>query len=268
MGLGSLLLALTMVTVTWSDLATFQRHLDGQGSQPASRQAFMEQYRWFHNRAPHNQVQEGRGSRAKRWWKAMMGRGLLDIYARRLMDNKLDKLEVGFCEGAPQTGSIDLASVSPFPVAIAQGASVALTSQFTLRKEIPEGVTVTLNIKKKEPWWAPNIHIPCIDVEGMKIGSCTYPLSWLLARAAPHLPPHILPDGQACKLPLLPGVYGGPDPVMLGPIRHLPPLIAQLIPSGEYDAKVELHTREGALLTCLYSRVKLTGTRWNGKTDQ
>jgi len=64
---------------------------------------------------------------------------------------------------------------------------------------------------------------------------------------------------QACKLPLLPGVYGGPDPVVLGPIRHLPPLIAQLIPSGEYDAKVQLHTREGALLTCVYSRVTHLG---------
>ena len=75
-----------------------------------------------------------------------------------------------------------------------------------LGNQIPEGATVVVDIQKvitgrkigsrgnndsprfnngilpskiffqKEPWWLPNIHIPCIEVEGIKVGSWFVPV--------------------------------------------------------------------------------------------
>merc|ERR1712032_1513275 len=82
-----------------------------------------------------------------------------------------------------------MGSVSLFPVKIATGASVKVKAQFTLSEKILGGATVILDIQRKEPWWLPNIHVPCIEVEGIKVGSCEYPVSWLLERGARYLCP-------------------------------------------------------------------------------
>merc|ERR1712107_94445 len=61
---------------------------------------------------------------------------------------------------------------------------------------------------------------PCLDIEGLSLGSCTYDGDHLLEEAATAgICPTYFPEGQACALPLNPGVYGGGDPLVLGPIE-------------------------------------------------
>merc|ERR1719500_2694602 len=112
-----------------------------------------------------------------------------------------DAIEYGFCDGSPEPASIDNISVEPFPIMVTNGASV------TLAGIIP-------------------IKIPCLEIEGLHIGSCTYDGDTLLAEAETvGICPTYFPEGQACALPLGPGVYGGGDPLVLGPIESIPDIL-------------------------------------------
>jgi len=247
--------AFTFSSLALADLGIFQSILKSSDSSLSTRALFITQYRNFENAARSSLKAEHKSRKWRRW---LLHKQLEADWKRRSV-KKVNKLEVDFCDGAHHTGTIDFASVSPFPVKIATGASVKVKAQFTLSEQILEGATVSLEIQKKEPWWLPNIHVPCIVVEGIKVGSCEYSVSWLLERGAHYLCPEHFPPGQACKLPLLPGVYGGSNPLRLGPIQSVPNIIADLIGSGEYDARVKLYSKEGKLITCIISKVQLTG---------
>ena len=47
----------------------------------------------------------------------------------------------------------------------------------------------------------------------------------LLSTASDFLCPTYVPEGQACALPLGPGVYGGGDPLTVGPIESIPDIL-------------------------------------------
>merc|ERR1712110_1158641 len=64
------------------------------------------------------------------------------------------EIEYGFCDGSPEPASIDNISVEPFPILVQNGA----------------GVTP--------------IKIPCLDIDGLSLGSCTYTGDHLLEAAA------------------------------------------------------------------------------------
>merc|ERR1712168_547609 len=67
------------------------------------------------------------------------------------------ELEYGFCEGSPEPISFDVMSVTPFPILVQNGATI-----------IP-------------------IKIPCLDIEGLHIGSCHYDGDELLSTASDFL---------------------------------------------------------------------------------
>merc|ERR1712226_1793415 len=117
------------------------------------------------------------------------------------------EIEYGFCDGSPEPASIDNISVEPFPILAQNGASVTLAVQITLNEPLPEGASVSLDLVLEG---IIPIKIPCPDIEGVNLGSCTYAGDELLELAATAgICPTYFPEGQSCALPLNPGVYGG-----------------------------------------------------------
>merc|ERR1712121_598209 len=116
---------------------------------------------------------------------------------------KVDQLEYGFCDGSAEPASIDFATVEPFPVVLATGETITIGVQITLNEVVPEGAQVSLKIKKEGLL---DIPFPCLEIEGLHIGSCDYDGQHLLELGAEALCPTYFPDGQDCSLPLNPGV--------------------------------------------------------------
>merc|ERR1711874_796194 len=100
---------------------------------------------------------------------------------------KIDQLEYGFCEGADTSvGTIDAADVQPFPVEVKTGATV------TIAATVQTGSTVSLNIIKEG---LIDLPIPCLEIEGLHIGSCSYDADYLLTKFSDFLCPAHVPDG-------------------------------------------------------------------------
>merc|ERR1712079_145511 len=136
---------------------------------------------------------------------------------------KIDQLEYGFCEGADTSvGSIDNADVQPFPVEVKTGATVTISATLSLAAEVPVGATVSLNIVKEG---IVDLPIPCLEIEGLHIGS---------------------------------GTYGGDPPVSVE-IPEIPDLIAGFLASGTYYADATINYADGTMMTCLYVRIEVVG---------
>merc|ERR1719260_551189 len=162
-----------------------------------------------------------------------------------------DAIEYGFCDGSPEPASIDNISVEPFPIMVTNGASVTLAVQITLNEELPVGASVSLELTLEG---IIPIKIPCLEIEGLHIGSCTYDGDTLLAAGADFLCPTYFPEGQACALPLNPGVYGGGDPIVAGPIESIPDILLPFL-KGTVRAEANFNLADGTLFACGYARV-------------
>merc|ERR1711872_192872 len=160
---------------------------------------------------------------------------------------KVDQLEYGFCDGSAEPGSIDNASVEPFPIVLATGETITLSVQLTLNEPIPVGTQVSLKIKKEG---LIDIPFPCLEVEGLHIGSCDYDGDTLIAEGADAICGPYFPEGQACSLPLGPGMYGGEPPLVLT-VPEIPSIIGDLLGSGTYYAEATL-TTGGSTFACIY----------------
>ena len=66
--------------------------------------------------------------------------------------------------------------------------------------------------------------------------------------------PTYFPEGQACALPLNPGVYGGGDPLTLGPIESIPDILPPFL-KGTVRAEASFLLADGSLFACGYARV-------------
>merc|ERR1711990_770732 len=162
------------------------------------------------------------------------------------------EIEYGFCDGSPEPASIDNISVEPFPILVQNGASVTLAVQITLNEPLPEGASVSLNLVLEG---IIPIKIPCLDIDGLSLGSCTYTGDHLLeAAATAGICPTYFPDGQACALPLNPGVYGGGDPLTLGPIESVPDILLPFL-KGTVRAEANFLLADGSLFACGFARV-------------
>merc|ERR1711931_559374 len=162
-----------------------------------------------------------------------------------------DNVEYGFCEGSPEPASIDNISVEPFPILIQNGATVTLNVQITLNEPLPAGASVALDLVLEG---IIPIKIPCLDINGISLGSCTYPGDELLAVAeTAGICPQYVPEGQACALPLGPGVYGGGDPLTLGPIESIPDILLSFL-KGTVRAEATVTDASGATIACIYVR--------------
>merc|ERR1711910_232557 len=136
---------------------------------------------------------------------------------------KIDQLEYGFCDGSAEPASIDAASVEPFPIVVATGETITLSVQITLNEVVPAGAQVSLKIKKEGLIPVP---IPCLEIDGLHIGSCDYDGDHLLE---------------------------------LGPLPEIPSIIGDLLASGTYYADATITLADGTQMACLYVRVELAG---------
>merc|ERR1712045_155877 len=60
-------------------------------------------------------------------------------------------------------------------------------------------------------------------------------------------------EGQACALPLGPGVYGGGDPLVLGPIESIPDILLPFL-KGTVRAEATVTDAAGATVACVFVR--------------
>ena len=78
------------------------------------------------------------------------------------------RLEVLFADGSAEPGTIDVATVDPFPIVLATGETISLSVQLTLNEPIPVGAQVSIKIKKEGIIPIP---FPCIAIEDIHLGS-------------------------------------------------------------------------------------------------
>merc|ERR1712240_663000 len=133
------------------------------------------------------------------------------------------ELEHGYCKGSPEPADLDKLSIDPFPIMIGNGLTETLELQVTLKEEIAKGAQVHLDAKLEGIIPIP---IPCAD----------------------HFP-----EGQACALPLLPGVYGGGEPLVIGPLDDIPDAILPFL-KGVIYAEATLTSAAGDKLACIWVR--------------
>merc|ERR1712045_876261 len=139
------------------------------------------------------------------------------------------EIEYGFCDGSPEPASIDNISVEPFPILAQNGASVTLAVQITLNEPLPVGASVSLNLVLEG---VIPIKIPCLDIDGLSLGSCTYDGDHLLEEAqTAGICPTYFPEGQACALPL-------------GPIDSIPDILLPF-PKGTIRAEANFLLADG-----------------------
>merc|ERR1711931_565227 len=65
--------------------------------------------------------------------------------------------------------------------------------------------------------------------------------------------PQYFPEGQACALPLNPGVYGGGDPLTLGPIESIPDILLPFL-KGTINAEASFVLADGSLFACGFAK--------------
>merc|ERR1711915_409250 len=126
-------------------------------------------------------------------------------------------LEYGFCAGASEPLTFQTFDIQPYPVEIATGATINIELVVDLLEVVPEGATVKLDIVKKG---LIDIPFPCLEIEGLHLGSCEYDGQTLLDEGAAFLCPDILID---------------------------------LLGSGSYEVKVHAIRPDGSEETCLYA---------------
>merc|ERR1719381_129328 len=160
------------------------------------------------------------------------------------------EVEYGFCDGSPKPFTFDVMSVEPFPILVQNGAMLSIAIQITLNEEVPVGTQVALNMVLEG---IIPIKIPCLDIDGLTIGSCNYDGDELLTSGADFLCPTYVPEGQPCSLPLGPGVYGGGDPLTVGPIESIPDILLPFL-KGTVRAEATVTDGSGATIACVYVR--------------
>merc|ERR1712244_1478 len=125
--------------------------------------------------------------------------------------------------------NLDIA-VDPDPIVVEVGKQVGLHFAIDLLTQM-NGGTVKIDIVSGI------LPVPCLEVEGHKVGSCEYTTEELvgafcqLCEAVGNCE-ELLPDGQACALPAMPGhgggVFGGDDFVYVD-IPEIPDIILQFL---------------------------------------
>jgi len=161
------------------------------------------------------------------------------------------EVEYGFCDGSPEPASLDKISIEPFPVIIKSGATITLDSQVTLNEEIVVGSRLSLSVTLEG---IIPIKIPCLDIGGTNLGSCEYDVDELLGMvSATGICEDYIPEGQACNLPLGPGVYGSGEPLVI-PFNDVPDILAPFL-KGVIRAEATFLTPSGDNFGCVWIRV-------------
>merc|ERR1711981_1012848 len=132
--------------------------------------------------------------------------------------------------------NLDIA-VDPDPIVLKTGNQVGLHFAIDLLTQI-DGGTVKIDIKNGI------LPIPCLEIEGHKVGSCEYKTEELVAAFCQLCEAignceELLPPGQECSLPAKAGHYGGVfggDDFIYIDIPEIPDIIL-----GFLNGKLKLH---------------------------
>ena len=94
----------------------------------------------------------------------------------------------------------------------------------------------------------------------MHLGSCTYDVGGDLLPLLEEsgMCNDFLPEGQACSLPLNPGVYAGGEPIILT-LPEIPDILIPILqPLKAMDAEATIMKADGTAVACLGIRLELT----------
>jgi len=168
---------------------------------------------------------------------------------------KTKQIEYGFCDGSTE-GPIKLEklSIDPYPIKVVENGEINLDILLNLLEDVPVGAKISLKIVKKGT--IIDLPIPCIPINDLHIGSCTYEAQHLLDKFADVLCPDYFPENQECTLPLKPGKYGGLAEFVLP--SELPEQIVNLLAHGTFRAEVHAIRPDGSEETCLYAVIEVT----------
>ena len=86
----------------------------------------------------------------------------------RALDQLLSYVAIFAPDGSPEPFTFDVMSVDPFPILVQNGATLSIAIQITLNEEVPVGTQVALNMVLEG---IIPIKIPCLDIDGLTIGS-------------------------------------------------------------------------------------------------
>merc|ERR1711994_2590 len=150
-------------------------------------------------------------------------------------------------------------TVEPYPVVVADGAKITAQITIEILEDIPVGTQIKVKIVKEG---LIPLTLPCITTPaGHHLGSCEYDGDYLLDFAKDALcgdkytPGGYFPDGQACKLPLAPGTYGGKDPMTIT-LPALPDMILPFV-HGKFHAELVAEHEDGSQIGCAKVHLEL-----------
>merc|ERR1712033_31607 len=161
-------------------------------------------------------------------------------------------------------------TVEPYPVVVADGATITAAITIEILEVVPVGTQISVKIVKEG---LINMPLPCLEIDGHHLGSCDYDGDYLLTVAKDALcgdkytPGGYFPAGQECKLPLQPGTYGGKDPIVLT-LPALPDIILPFT-HGKFHADLKALHEDGSEIGCAIFPQKLgKKTKWSGRVSQ
>merc|ERR1711944_28636 len=150
-------------------------------------------------------------------------------------------------------------NVSPYPVKVAEGESITIDGQFTLKQTVVTGSKLKLKLKGKTTFGL--LPIPCLPInENLELGSCEYDLDKIVADlAASGACEQFLPEGQECSLPLNPGVYAGGDEPLVLTLPAIPDILIPILqPLKALVGEVYGVLPDGTEIACLGATVDMT----------
>merc|ERR1712111_50155 len=93
-------------------------------------------------------------------------------------------------------------NVNPWPVHVAANEVISIDGGIDIMQTVEVGSQLKLDLSLQTALG--NLPIPCLPIEDLNIGSCTYPVEHGVCDL-------LMPEGQACELPLVAGSYAPGD---------------------------------------------------------
>eukprot|EP00093_Oithona_nana_P009909 09909.XXX_599589_598912_1 [CDS] Oithona nana genome sequencing. len=146
-------------------------------------------------------------------------------------------------------------NIQPWPVHVATGATLSIDGGLTILDAIVEGSQLKLDLSLVTALG--NLPIPCLPIDGLEIGSCTYPIQRLLDDALElGVCELFLPEGQDCSLPLNPGSYAPGTEALEVTIPDIPAVLEPFL-KGKINAKLIGIIPDGTEIVCLETTLEL-----------
>ena len=183
--------------------------------------------------------------------------------------------DVSYCQDGSEDwfGNIVL-NINPWPVHIAANEVLSIDGGIDIMQTVEVGSQLKIELALQTALG--DLPIPCLPVsstfsthflgcfqwfhwqiEDLQIGSCTYPVEQLLADAAMlGICDMLMPEGQACELPLNPGSYAPGDQAVEVTLPEIPAALEPFL-KGNIKAKAIGIKPDGTEIACLSVTLEL-----------